>query len=141
MRRTISERISRIIEKEKNRLTNEIRIFENKRADVESYYGFNGPYTRIVKAIESREAKLEELKDVEAQFQKIKKHISVPMYVLGCQNCKTTFMTIRRPFDDWHECPTCRHMIMVKNPTRYTVSIEDDGQTWTEMIKQSLSDD
>ena len=138
MKKTIRERISRMIEKEKSRLNAEISVFEKHLRDVESYYGCGGPYNRVEKAIHRRYDDLEDLEDFEEQLNHIKKHIPVSMYVFGCQNCQTVFMTVKRPFDNWHECPTCRHMVMIKNPQCQTISIVENGQPWSRFIENAL---
>lgn len=46
-------------------------------------------------------------------------------------------MTTKQPFDDWHECPTCRQMINLHNVKSKTIRIADDGTAWIEMLKEA----
>lgn len=50
-------------------------------------------------------------------------------------------MTTKVPFDDWHECPTCRQMIYLRNVSSHTIEIaEDTAEAWQEMLKESLEE-
>ena len=59
---------------------------------------------------------------------------------MGNNGCGTVCMTTKLPFDDWHECPTCRQMIYLHNVRRKTIRIADDGQVWLEMLKEATEE-
>lgn len=112
-----------------------------KMYDTELYYGFGGPYCRQEAAKERREQELEEIEDFERQLQKATKHIKTTVYAFGCNKCGAVCMTTRIPFDDWHECPTCRQMIYLRNISPHTIEItEDTTEAWQEMLKESLEE-
>ena len=139
MKKPINERVALLIEKEKSRLEAEKKVFRRRLYDTEYDYGYgNRQYFKIEKALKRREEKLEELTDFENQFKQVKRHITVSMYVIGCRECNTVFMTVKKPISDWHECPTCRNMIYIANPKEYVLSVVNDGQFWTEMVKEAL---
>ena len=62
------------------------------------------------------------------------------VYFFGCNKCGTVCMTTKLPFDDWHECPTCRQMIHLNNVRRKVIRIADDGQAWLEMLKEATEE-
>ena len=137
----IKNQIQRIIDKRKQKLTKEIDEYEAKMRDTESYYGFGGPYYRQEAAKERREQELEEIEDFERQLRKATKHIKATVYAFGCGKCGAVCMTTRTPFDDWHECPTCRQMIYLRNVSPRTIEIvEDTAEAWQEMLKESLEE-
>lgn len=105
-----------------------------------SYYGCGGTYRRQEAAIERREEQLEELNDFEKQLNRTCRHITVDMYVMGCTSCGTVFMTTMQPFDDWHECPTCRGMIYCHDVRRETIKLKDEGQSWTQMLEEVIEE-
>lgn len=59
------------------------------------------------------------------------------VYFFGCSKCGAVCMTTKQPFDDWHECPTCRQMINLHNAKSKTIRIADDGTAWLEMLKEA----
>ena len=137
----IKNQIQRIIDKRKQKLTKEIDEYEAKMRETESYYGFGGPYYRQEAAKERREQELEEIEDFERQLRKATKHIKATVYAFGCGKCGAVCMTTRTPFDDWHECPTCRQMIYLRNVSPHTIEIaEDTAEAWQEMLKESLEE-
>lgn len=138
--RTISirDKIQKVVDKEKERLTRERDMYRKKMDDTETCYGFGGPYRRQEMACERREAQLEELEEFEDQLKKATKHIKADVYVFGCRRCGAVCMTTKEPFDDWHECPTCRGMVHLQNVPRKTIRIAGDGTGWQDMLKKSL---
>ena len=137
----IKNQIQRIINKRKQKLVKEIDEYETKMRDTVSYYGFGGPYCRQEAAKERREQELEEIEDFERQLQKATKHIKATVYAFGCEKCGAVCMTTKVPFDDWHECPTCRQMINLRDVSSHTIEIaEDTAEAWQEMLKESLEE-
>lgn len=137
----IKNRIQRIIDKRKQKLIKEIDEYETKMRETGSYYGFGGPYYRQEAAKERREQELEELKDFERQLRKATKHIKTTVYAFGCGKCGAVCMTTKALFDGWHECPTCRQMIKLRNVSSHTIEIaEDSTEAWQEMLKDSLEE-
>ncbi len=137
----IRDKIQKVIDKEKERLTRELDMYRKKMDDTEVYYGFGGPYRRQEMAYERREAQLEELEEFEDQLKKVTKHIEADVYVFGCKECRAVCMTTKEPFDDWHECPTCRKMIYLQNVPRQTIRIAGDGTDWQHILKKSLEEE
>lgn len=87
------------------------------------------------------EQELEEIEDFERQLQKATKHIKATVYAFGCGKCGAVCMTTKTPFDDWHECPTCRQMINLRDVSSHTIEIaEDTAEAWQEMLKESLEE-
>lgn len=106
-----------------------------------SYYGFGGPHYRLEAAKERREQGLENLKDFERKLRKATKHIKTTVYAFGCGKCGAVCMTTKAPFNGWHECPTCRQMINLRNVSSHTIEIaEDSTEAWQEMLKDSLEE-
>lgn len=95
----------------------------------------------LVDRITGRKRELEELGDFERQLQRATKHIKATVYAFGCGKCGAVCMTTKAPFDDWHECPTCRQMINLRNVSSHTIEIaEDSTEAWQEMLKDSLEE-
>ncbi len=137
----IKNKIQRIIDKRKQKLMKEIDEYKMKMYDTELYYGFGGPYCRQEAAKERREQELEEIEDFERQLRKATKHIKATVYAFGCGKCGAVTMTTKKPFDDWHECPTCRQMINLRDVSSHTIEIaEDSAEAWQEMLKDSLEE-
>lgn len=137
----IREKTQRIIDKERTRLTKERDKYKRKMRETMSYYGVGGPYRRQEVAKEKRERELGELEDFESQLKRTTKHIETRVYVFGCKKCGTACMTTRKPFEKWHECPTCRGMIYLDDIKQKTIQIAENGETWQEMLKEALEEE
>lgn len=137
-KKELKERISTVIEERRKQLLKEIELFQAKVHDTESYWGFNGPYSRQAAALEKREKQLEELEDFAQQLRNTKKTRKVGMYVFGCHKCNSITMVSQPPFDDWHECPVCRNMVYLKNLPLVEFQIVDTGEEWTKLLREAV---
>ena len=135
--RTLKDKIQKLIDRRRAQLIKEREEFEDKIRDTMSFYGLGGPYSRQEAAKEKREEQLVELADFERQLKNTTKHFEATVYFFGCNDCGAVCMTTKQPFDDWHECPTCRKMINLHNVGRKTIRIADDGMTWLNMLKEA----
>ena len=124
----IKELINQILTDRKEQLRKEIRIYEEKMHDTESYYGFGGVYGRQEKAKEAREHQLEELEEFESQLRRAKPTKKLWVYAFGCRECGTACMTTKEPFDSWHECPTCRKMVYLENVPSMELEVTESCQ-------------
>lgn len=124
----IKELINQILTDRKEQLKKEIRIYEEKMHDTESYYGFGGAYGRQEKAKELREHQLEELEEFESQLRRTKPTKKLWVYAFGCRECGTACMTTNKPFDSWHECPTCRKMVYLENVPSMELEVTETCQ-------------
>lgn len=136
----LKDRIQLIIDQRRQQLEKERKEYYDKMYDTMQYYGCGGAYRRQEAAIQKREEQIEELDDFEKQLRRTTRHIKADIYVFGCQNCGAVTMTTRKPFDDWHECPTCRHMVYLQKIPRTTIRIAEDGGAWEEMLKTALNE-
>lgn len=136
----LKDRIQLIIDQRRQQLEKERKEYYDKMHDTMQYYGCGGAYRRQEAAMQKREEQLEELDDFEKQLRRTTRHIEADIYVFGCQNCGAVTMTTRNPFDDWHECPTCRHMVYLQKVPRRTIRIAEDGGAWEEMLKTALNE-
>lgn len=136
----LRDRIQKIIDQKRHQLEKEYYEYENKMYDTMEYYGCGGAYRRQEAARDKRKELLDELNDFERQLKNTTKHIDASVYVFGCRNCGTVTMTTKQPFDDWHECPTCRHMVFLNKVPRKTIRIAEDGGVWQEMLKAALEE-
>lgn len=136
----LKDRIQLIIDQRRQQLEKERDEYEKKMRDTMVCYGCGGAYGRQEAAMQKREEQLEELEDLEKQLRRTTRHIEANIYVFGCKNCGALTMTTREPFDDWHECPTCRHMVYLQKVPRTTIRIAEDGGVWEEMLKTALNE-
>ena len=128
-------RVGRLIQKQREKLQEEIERYTEKRDGTEEAYGFGGAYSRQQAAIEKRERQLQELDDFEAQLKHTEKHQEVTMYIFGCHSCGSVTMVSGQPFSDWHECPVCRSMVNLPSLKAKTFRIADTGEGWMEQLK------
>lgn len=133
----LKDRIQKVIDQRRAQLIKERNKYEEKMRDTMSFYGVGGAYGRQEAARDKREEQLNELADFEKQLRNTTKHFEAAVYFFGCNKCGTVCMTTKLPFDDWHECPTCRQMIHLHNIGRKTIRIADDGQAWLEMLEEA----
>lgn len=136
--KNIKERCMDIVAQQRAQLEKEIELYEEKMHDTESVYGFGGAYSRQERARDARAAQLEELETFEEQLKSTHRTRKVGMYVIGCNKCNTVFMTLKEPFDDWHECPTCRGMLFVKTPKKYELEFVRTGNDWEDMLEYAI---
>lgn len=136
----LKDRIQKVIDQRRATLLKERDKYEEKMRDTMSFYGVGGAYRRQEAARDKREEQLNELADFEKQLRNTTKHFEAAVYFFGCNKCGTVCMTTKLPFDDWHECPTCRQMIYLHNVRRKTIRIADDGQAWLEMLKEATEE-
>lgn len=129
-RQSIADRVRGILGARKEQLNKEIRDWQHKMADTESYWGFGGPYKRQEQALEAREKELEELEEFERQLGRYIPHIEVEMYGFHCRNCGNVILSKTQPLGEWHECPVCKKMVYNNSPDRKKFRIEDEGQFW-----------
>lgn len=80
------------------------------------------------------------LNDFEKRLKNTTRHIKARVYVFGGQDCGAVTMTTKHPFNDWHECPTCRRMIHLQNLPQKTIQIAENGDTWQEILKEALNE-
>lgn len=132
----IKGRVGRLIQKQREKLQEEIGLYTQKRDDTEEIYGCGGAYCRQQAAIEKREKQLQELDDFEAQLRHTEKHQEVTMYIFGCRSCGSITMVSRQPFSDWHECPVCRSMVNLPSLKAKTFRIADTGEGWMDHLKE-----
>lgn len=133
----LKDRIQKVIDQRRTQLIKERDEYERKMHDTVSYYGLGGAYRRQEAARDKREEQLNELNDFEKQLKNTTRHFEATVYFFGCNKCGAVCMTTKQPFDDWHECPTCRQMINLHNVGSKTIRIADDGMTWLEMLKEA----
>ena len=133
----LKDRIQKVIDQRRKQLIKERDEYERKMYDTESYYGLGGAYRRQEAARDKREEQLNELDDFEKQLKNTTRHFETTVYFFGCSKCGAVCMTTKQPFDDWHECPTCRQMINLHNVKSKTIRIADDGTAWLEILKEA----
>ena len=133
----LKDRIQKVIDQRRATLLKERDKYEEKMRDTMSFYGVGGAYRRQEAARDKREEQLNELNDFEKQLKSTTKHFETNVYFFGCNKCGTVCMTTKLPFDEWHECPTCRQMIYLHNVRRKAIRIADDGQAWPTEIKST----
>lgn len=136
----LKDRIQKVIDQRRATLLKERDKYEEKMRDTMSFYGVGGAYRRQEAARDKREEQLNELNDFEKQLESTTKHFETNVYFFGCNKCGTVCMTTKLPFDEWHECPTCRQMIYLHNVRRKAIRIADDGQAWIEMLKEATEE-
>ena len=133
----LKDRIQKVIDQRRATLLKERDKYEEKMRDTMSFYGVGGAYRRQEAARDKREEQLKELADFEKQLKNTTRHFEATVHFFGCNKCGSVCMTTKYPFDDWHECPTCRQMIYLHNVARKTIRIADDGAAWLEMLKEA----
>jgi len=137
MKRSIFDVVKALIAKRKARLQAEIKEWQRKMHDTESYWGFNGPYKRQEAALNKREKELEEIEEFERQLSSYTPYEEISLYSLYCRNCGNVVFSSQYPMGNYHECPNCKKMIYDNNPERKTFRIENDGQLWIRAFKES----
>lgn len=136
MRKPILDTVLALIRKRKAKLASEIKVWEKKMRDTESYWGFNGPYKRQEAARDKREKELEEVEEFERQLGSYTPYEKISLYGLYCRNCGNVVLSFQRPTGEWHECPNCKKMIYDNNPVKWEFRIEDEGQAWLKSFKE-----
>lgn len=135
-RQNIADRVRGILSARKEQLNKEIREWQHKMNDTESYWGFGGPYKRQEQALEAREQELKELEEFEHQFGRYVPLIEIEMYGYYCRNCGNVVLSKTQPIGEWHECPACKKMVYNNNPDRKKFRIEDEGQFWLKALTE-----
>ena len=135
-RQSIADRVRGILRARKEQLNKEIREWQHKMNDTESYWGFGGPYKRQEQALEAREQELKELEEFERQLGRYIPQIEVEMYGFYCRNCGNIVLSNTQPIGEWHECPACKKMVYNNSPDRKKFRIEDEGQFWLKAFEE-----
>lgn len=139
--KNIKEVCFKMIDKQEQQLIKERDYYQQLAHDNSSYWGGNGPVRREERAVERRDEMLRELYSFRTQLYNTKKLIKIRVYAFGCKKCGCRWFTTVQPFSDWHECPSCRGMIFISEPTCVDAEIVDEGPfSWTAQFKNIRMD-
>lgn len=137
-RQNIKELCLKICESRHAQLKKELDECEQKLYDTMQYYGCGGPYNRQEQA---RDRRLEELEDLERFERMLDRAVSLKelsLYPIPCTRCGSVTLTAVAPFDDWHECATCRSMVHAHGIKPIKLKIADDGEPWQVMMNNLI---
>ena len=107
----LQEKYLKDIDKEIARTEKEIKEFEQKQHDNESYYGCGGFYHVFEKAIERRQKHLHNLESLKKNSAGTILTDPVTVYSYYCPTCSTKVMLSASFGKDMVDCPVCHRTI------------------------------